>query len=366
MMRACAGLGHSVSLATVKPCAAEALDGLPLDRLIALDTGEAAGRQWKATRLQEKFRSFYGVSTSRIARLARAADETRADVVVVVGLDGLPYFPALGNVVRVWYAADEWVWHHLSQLKIGDPDLKANIRDALVKGVYERAHRHVVDRAWIVSETERRAMRWLAGMPVADVLPNGVDGEHFAPGDEAQDPVSAVFWGRLDFGPNIQALNWFVRHVWPLIRRDEPDAHLTILGFHPAEAVRSLAGRDGIRLEPDVLDLRPVVRRHALAVLPFVSGGGIKNKLLEAAALGMPIVSTPTAVGGLRGRPPLVTASQPAAFAQAMIGLWRDPAKRRQIGADARAWVLEHHTWTATARDAMDALAGAVEARTAR
>ena len=83
-----------------------------------------------------------------------------------------------------------------------------------------------------------------------------------------------------------------------------------------------------------------------------MSGAGIKNKLLEAAAMGLPIACTPVATRGLRGRPPLSVAGSPAALAAALVGLWQDEPRRRQLGADARAWVLEHHTWEATARDA--------------
>src|SRR5690606_11188209 len=114
------------------------------------------------------------------------------------------------GAVRVWYAADEWVWHHLTQLRPGAPRTWGELRQAALKGAYERAHAGVVDRAWVVSETEARAMRWLAGMRTVDVLPNGVDASYYAPvAREREIPHSAIFWGRLDFGPNVQALEWF-------------------------------------------------------------------------------------------------------------------------------------------------------------
>ena len=73
--------------------------------------------------------------------------------------------------------------------------------------------------------------------------------------------------------------------------------------------MKALATAPGITLEANVRDLRPVARRHAVAVLPLVSGAGIKNKLLEAAAMGLPVVCTPLATLGLRGAPPVVTAT---------------------------------------------------------
>lgn len=359
MMKACATLGHDVSLATVGEPSSQAIAGLPLRAHFRLDDrGDTGALNGRASWLQRRFRSFYGIPDARLSALVRAADESRADAVVVVGLDGLPYFPALSGRVRVWYAADEWVLHHLSQLRLGDPALRANLRDAAVKGLYERAHRGVVDRVWVVSEPERRAMRLVSGVRNVDVLPNGVDSEYFRPGQERPEERTAVFWGRLDFGPNIQALEWFAHRVWPLIRRDTPDARFTIIGFQPSDAVRRLATIEGIELLPDLQDLRATVRGRSVVVLPFVSGGGIKNKLLEAAALGMPIVCTEVATQGLRAMSSssLVVARTPEAMRREITTIWRHPDHRERLGVAVRNWVTEHHTWTATARDAIAAL----------
>jgi glycosyltransferase involved in cell wall biosynthesis len=165
-----------------------------------------------------------------------------------------------------------------------------------------------------------------------------------------------VFWGRLDFGPNIQALEWFCGKVWPIVRARVPDASFTIIGFQPTDTVRALASAPGITLTANLRDLRSSARAHAAAVLPLVSGAGIKNKLLEAAALGLPVVCTPLATGGLRGQPPLLAAAAPDAFAGHLVDLWRTPGRREELGAAMRSWVVTHHTWDATARDAMAAL----------
>src|SRR6185295_12963099 len=117
---------------------------------------------------------------------------------------------------------------------------------------------------------------------------------------------------------------WFVSRVWPLVRQRVPDARFSMIGFQPTAAVKALASTEGVTLYANLRDLRSEARSHAIAVLPFVSGAGIKNKLLEAAALGLPIVSTPAAAEGLRGQPPLVLASRPDEFANAIVGLWAD------------------------------------------
>lgn len=360
MMQACTQLGASVSLATVKTPVPEALAGLPLARHIPLDLRDPATiptRVAPLTKMQERFRSYYGVPMDRIREVAAAAQDVDADAVIAVGLEALPYLSGdLGSRVRAWYAADEWVLHHLSLLKLGDPDLTTHVKSAAVKGLYERVYAPLVDRAWVVSDAEKRAMRWFAGMRHADVVPNGVDGNFFQPSAAEPAPRSAVFWGRLDFEPNVQGLQWFCDRIWPAVRGHVPDATLTIIGFSPNEIVKRLAAGPGIRLIENLPDLREAVGACAAVVLPFVSGGGIKNKLLEAAAMGKPIVCTPRVLSGLKGEAPLVQAKTPAEWSAALLDIWNDDARRRQLGSAVRAWVLEHHTWTAAARDALAGL----------
>jgi glycosyltransferase involved in cell wall biosynthesis len=285
---------------------------------------------------------------------------------VVVGLNVLPYLGAVETALRVWYAADEWAWHHLSLVRPFQPSTWGNVREAFVKGLYERAYGPLLDRIWLVTDADRRAMRLVAGTDRLDVLPNGVDGEHFVPRPVTERERSCTFWGRLDFGPNVQALEWFCRHVWPLVCTEVPDARFTVYGFRPTDEVRVLTGRDRIELVPDLPDLRDEVARQAVVVLPFVSGGGIKNKLLEAAAMGKAIICSPRACGGLRldGVPPLCVAKSPGDWARELVRLWGDAAERSRLGTAARRWVVERHSWEAAARAALAGLAQAVEGRT--
>src|SRR5262249_12908840 len=143
-----------------------------------------------------------------------------------------------------------------SQVRLLRRSTWPELKQALVKGLYERAYGPLLDRVWVVSEKDRRAMSWVTGVRAIDVIPNGVDGDFYRPTEAPQAKRSCTFWGRLDFGPNIQALQWFCNHVWPLVRRAAHDARFTIYGFSPGSAVRALVGRDGIELVSDLPDLR--------------------------------------------------------------------------------------------------------------
>ncbi len=362
LMQAMAHLGHAVALATVKPAPAEALAGGGLDAEYCFDdqsppTPDEGAFPITLTKSQEKFRNYWGVDPARVRWTAAAAADFRADAVVVSGLAMLPYLGALpADTAKVWYAADEWVWHHLSQVRPLRKSTWAEVKPAVVKGFYQRAYRKLLDRVWVVSAADARAFRWFNGVRQTDVIPNGVDAVLYSPGDEDQMPNSCVFWGRLDFGPNIQAVEWFVKNVWPRVRGAVPDATFQLYGFQPTPAMRAVAGRDGIELGIDLPDIRAAVRSRQVVVLPFVSGGGIKNKLLEAAAMGMPVLASPRVVAGLNGSPPLAVARSPGEWAEKLVSLWRDAAARQHLGREARAWVTEHHTWTAAAKVALAGL----------
>ena len=124
--------------------------------------------------------------------------------------------------------------------------------------------------------------------------------------------------------------------------------------------MQALAGRDGIALIPDLPDLRDEIARHAVVVLPFVSGGGIKNKLLEAASLGRAIVGSATAMNGLNPpeQPPWVRADGESAWIRGILALWRDPEGRHRVGQQARDWVIQNHSWTMAAERALAGLDG--------
>jgi polysaccharide biosynthesis protein PslH len=366
MMRGLHDCGARIGLVTERQPSREVLDRLPLDLEAVLDGSAPAGNTGALNlrRLEARFQSYWGVPRSHVESMRAYAKDFRADVVIVSGLGVLPLVSGIEDAVRIWYAADEWVLHHLSQVRLTDRDSWSNLREAAIKGLYERAFKHRLDRAWAVSDADGRALRWFAGVPSVDVLPNGIDGDFYQPDRSNEQAGTAVFWGRLDFGPNIQALDWFCKRVWPDVRRARADARFTIIGFKATPEVTALAGIPGVTIMPDVPDLRPEVARSQAVVLPFVSGRGIKNKLLEAAAMGKAIIGTPHALGGMKGSPPIWTSPNAAGWPALLSRLWNEPETRHALGDQAREWVLREHTWTAAARLAMAGIEDSLRTRT--
>jgi glycosyltransferase involved in cell wall biosynthesis len=183
------------------------------------------------------------------------------------------------------------------------------------------------------------------------IVPNGVDTDVFAPGAvaEATQPGCIVFTGTLDYRPNVDAALWFVREVLPLIRAQQPAAHLLLVGRSPSPAVRALHDGAAVRVLPDVPDVRPFIAGAATYVVPMRIGGGVRLKLLEALAMQAAVVSTQMGAEGmpdLRGDEHLLLADTPRAFAAAVLRLLDDAALRQRLGAAGRT-LAQRYDWRA-------------------
>ena len=353
MMRALYEAGHEINLLTAAPCAADALEGIQLNEQMQFDAAdEASVESLNLTKMQKKFCSYWGIPGNRISEVATRANNIDADVVVAVGLDVLPYLSLVKDAKRIWYAADEWVIHHLSQFSIRRRSTWPNLKQALIKGFYERSFASVVDRAWLVSERDAAWTRRVMPRIQTDVVPNGVDTNHYQAQVTSEAKRSCVFWGRLDFGPNLDAIDWFCRNVWSDLRTTFTDAKFTVLGFKPGDKVRQLSQEFKFDLIVDQPDIRQDICAHQIVVLPFVSGAGIKNKLLEAASLSRPIIASTTALNGVDtgSQNCIQSAAGKRQWINEVSKMWKDAPRRKQLGTKARDWVSKEYTWEAAAQ----------------
>jgi glycosyltransferase involved in cell wall biosynthesis len=212
---------------------------------------------------------------------------------------------------------------------------------------YELAVCRRFSRVQVFTNRDREVLlRYLPELhPRLRVNPFGMDLP--LPADpRAEDPRALVFVGGFVHPPNVDAALWLGREIMPRLRRAVPDCHLWIVGSNPPDDVVALAG-DDITVTGRVAEVEPFLARAAVVVAPLRLGGGMRFKVLQAMAMGRPVVTTAlgaTGIGG-PGRPPLVVASGAADFASATAELFADPARRRKLGAAARACVALHHGW---------------------
>ena len=203
------------------------------------------------------------------------------------------------------------------------------------------------DHLFLVSEAEIGLFPDRAARTRLQALPNGVDLEFYTPGTDAGDPVRLVFTGVMDYWPNVEGVSWFVAEVWPLIRAAFPEAQFDIVGSRPTAAVQALAHAPGVNVTGRVEDVRGFIARARVSVAPLRIARGVQNKVLEAMAMGRPVVTTPQAHAGLQadaGRELLVGADAPS-FAAAVLRLLHDRGYADGMGRAARACVERAYRW---------------------
>lgn len=183
------------------------------------------------------------------------------------------------------------------------------------------------------------------------VVATGVDTGYFAPAPSRAAGPRLVFTGSMDWLPNEDAMLYFCREVLPLVRREEPETTLSIVGRAPTPAVAKLAEDPRVEVTGRVPDVRPYVRDAAVYVVPLRIGGGTRLKIFEAMAMGRAVVSTTIGAEGLpvTDGVHLRIADRPADLARAIVHLIRDAAERRRLEAAARALVVERYDWSAVA-----------------
>lgn len=181
------------------------------------------------------------------------------------------------------------------------------------------------------------------------VVPNGVDLQYYAPGNGrvVKDPATLVISGKMSYHANVTMSMNFVEHILPRIWAKRPDVKLMLVGKDPTPELRALANNPLIQVTGTVDDIRPYLHRATLAVTPILYGAGIQNKVLEAMACELPVVSTSKAVSALAVQhgSDLFVADQPEDIANAVLHLLDEPELRGQVGRAGRLYVERHHQW---------------------
>jgi sugar transferase (PEP-CTERM/EpsH1 system associated) len=177
------------------------------------------------------------------------------------------------------------------------------------------------------------------------VLPNGVDQQYFSPQHVPTDG-SIIFTGVMNYFPNSDAVMHFHRHIFPLIRLEFPSIQFIIAGMRPTAQIRKLADRH-TTVTGFVPDIRACLAKAAVCVVPLRIAMGVQNKILEAMAMGVPVVATSIANRGINAVPgeDLLIADDPDRFAAATIRLLQDPYLRQTIRKNAKRFIDRNFRW---------------------
>jgi len=211
----------------------------------------------------------------------------------------------------------------------------------------------------VTSKREALLLKPLLPDSVISVVPNGVDTEVFQVSDQKQQlPDRIIFTGSMNYYPNIDAVHYFARECWPLIRLKVPSATWQIVGKDPPSAVRDLAKLSGVSVTGSVPDVKPYLAAATVAIVPVLIGSGTRLKILEAFAMGKAVVSTSLGCEGLAvtSGKHLLVADQPAAFAQSIVDLLQNVEQRTALGNAGRKLAETEYSWKQCGDDIIRAL----------
>lgn len=283
-------------------------------------------------------------------RLVALTCDGSFDALWIPAWELVPYATAVPAVPAIVDVMDDGVLEHLREIRRvpNATELTRTLKRLLVNYRFERRFFATAAVCTFVSERDCSVFRRICPRARTAVVANGVDAEYFQVLDVPKDHPSIVFEGNMGFWPNVDAAEYIARDILPRIRARVPGTRFWIVGKDPSPAVRALAG-NGIEVTGTVADVRPYLSRADIFVCAMRRGAGIKNKILQAWSMSLPVVATTIASGGLRVEPEenILLRDKPADIAEAVTALLADPARRASIGAAGRRTVQKHHVWEA-------------------
>ncbi len=241
-----------------------------------------------------------------------------------------------------------WMWDRYHEQTLASRRLRCWI-SWLKTRLYEARLFRRFDVCTMVSEQDRQAsLEMLPGYhgPV-EVIPNGVDCQFFQPGLHPTRPGTLIYNGALTYSANYDAMRFFLSEVYPRLRSQIPDVSLTITGSTAGVDRSGLQLDDSVQFSGYVKDIRPLVGGSGVCVVPIRQGSGTRLKILEAMALGVPVVSTSKGAEGLdvADGQHLLIADDPAEFVAKTQAALHDAALRERLITQARQLVEQHYDW---------------------
>lgn len=205
------------------------------------------------------------------------------------------------------------------------------------------------DRTVVISEADRAMLLFLQPTLRVDVIPNGIELERFPARHSGRDEATLLFVGNYEYAPNQDAARLLVERILPEVRAAAPAAKLQFVGVNPTGWMSALAD-DHIEVIGPVPDVAPYLARATVFVCPLRIGAGLKNKVLEALAMGTPVVATPLSVDGIHARNGESAIVAPVErIAAETLRLLNDEALRKRLSIHGRGLIEAQYSWEKTA-----------------
>jgi glycosyltransferase involved in cell wall biosynthesis len=281
--------------------------------------------------------------------IQKKLQDRRYDVVHLFGgvqvYEYLPLVNSLPNVIVPYESYSLWLERAVEEAR-GRVDRWTKRFQLRMARNYESWMFEGYDRAVVLTERDARALRDLNPQTPTVVIPNGVDIDFFTSTGYEPDEPALLFVGNYDYSPNADAALRLARNIFPRIKQQVPRAHLYLVGGNPPPELKACAS-DSIEVTGRVPDIRPYFEFSLIFVSPLRLGAGIKNKVLEAMAMEIPVVATLLSCDGIpvtQGRHVLMGETDEDLI-NAVLRLLRDANLRQTLRRNGRRLIEDHFTW---------------------
>jgi len=265
-----------------------------------------------------------------------------------------PNFENLNNCVLFQHNVETMIWRRHSE-RAPDPLRKRYFRSQAERMFnWEKRMCLAAGRVVAVSPQDAAIMRELFGVAKVYSIPTGVDIEYFRRPPQVSPKADLVFLGSMDWMPNIDGVQYFIREILPLIRKRLPACQLAVVGRSPSAATTALAEQDSrIQVTGTVSDVRPWLWGSQVSVVPLRIGGGTRLKIYESMAAGTATVSTSIGAEGLDVAHPtnIRLADTPPSFAEQCIELLENARERERLASEALDLVAARFSWDVVAAE---------------
>jgi glycosyltransferase involved in cell wall biosynthesis len=253
--------------------------------------------------------------------------------------------PALPNVIVPYESYSLYLERERTTLRAPSDRLRNRVRLAAARAYESRMFRGF-DRVVLVTPQDETVLRSLAPDLPTIVIPNGVDDRTYRAAEGRPHEPSLVFVGNMSYRPNVEAARALIQEILPRVRADVPEAGAVIVGTNPPADLLARSGH-GVDVTGRVPDIRPYLEAAGCFVSPLTGGSGIRNKILEAMAMGVPVVATPLSCEGIEVREGenVLLGRTPQELAGAVVRLMKDEALREAIALGGQRLVSARYTW---------------------
>ncbi|HET8572817.1 MAG TPA: glycosyltransferase [Edaphocola sp.] len=305
----------------------------------------------KAVFSQMPFQAYYFKSARMAAAISALHTQERFDAVHVQHLRMAQYWARFNDIPRILDLPDAYSLYWKRRIKA-----LSGIQRWFARTEQRRVYRYEqvlgkYDLTLVCSKEDRNYLMAEHHLKNIDILPNGVDTDAFAGDHDYRQNNIILFTGNMDYAPNVDAVIYFSKEIFPAIRQRFPGTKFVIAGQRPVKKVLDLAG-PAIEVTGFVKDLSMLYRRAAIVVAPLRFGAGTQNKVLEAMAMGVPVVSGRIGFEGLgiRSGEGVILATATGPFIESCCRLLSDAALRKATGEKGKARIRENFAWPVIAR----------------